>query len=277
MNADNHVGVPGQHLRLRLRPAGPDRQGDQDRATAPATETYIHDANGNVVTQTVERHDHDVQLRPQPAADRRPRAARPPAYNYDPFGRLDTVTARRPGQREVHLRRLRPHVVEHRKQAPAAATTTTGTPTTRSTAPRPRPRRRHAERRPPTSPTWACPTRCCDEEVAGSSPSPTSTAPWGERLSQVKHNGGGTEEVSLLRLQPAHRRRDLTNENGDTRATYGYTAYGSNDDDPVHRRRQARPRRTPTRSRTTPTGSTPSAGTPPPATTTWASATTTPA
>jgi RHS repeat-associated protein len=60
--------------------------------------------------------------------------------------------------------------------------------------------------------------------------SPTSTPLGGERLSQTKHNSGGTTEESFYGYNPHSDVETLTDQNGDTRATYGYTAYGQNDD-----------------------------------------------
>ena len=114
-----------------------------------------------------------------------------------------------------------------------------------------------------------------DEEVAGELTKSYQYSPWGQRLSQIKHNADGTTEDGYYGYNSHTDVETLTDENGDTKATYGYTAYGN------RRRRASSPASTsPTpatrpRSRTTPTGSTPSAGTPAPARTTWASATTT--
>ena len=199
------------------------------------------------------------------------------AYNYDPFGRLDTVTAARHSHRAQRLRRLRPHRREpqdHRRQPRRPP----GTPTTRWTAPSSKTTDAGTAEREDHHFNYL---GLSDEVLTRRSPAAVTKSyqysPWGERLSQVKHNAGGTEEDALLRLQPAHRRRDAHRRG---RRHQGHLR--------LHRLRQQRrapsspastspTRPTRPRSRTTPTGSTPSAGTRPPAPTTWASATTAPA
>jgi RHS repeat-associated protein len=54
-------------------------------------------------------------------------------------------------------------------------------------------------------------------------------SPWGQRLSQVKFQAGGATEDSFFGYNPHSDVETLTGEAGDTRATYGYTAYGRND------------------------------------------------
>ncbi|SDK05829.1 hypothetical protein [Nonomuraea jiangxiensis] len=57
---------------------------------------------------------------------------------------------------------------------------------------------------------------------------------WGERLSQVKVNADNTEESSYYGYNPHTDVEQITKENGDTRATYGYTAYGKHDNNWQH-------------------------------------------
>ncbi|QYC45476.1 tRNA nuclease WapA precursor [Nonomuraea coxensis DSM 45129] len=69
-----------------------------------------------------------------------------------------------------------------------------------------------------------------DEEVAGKLTKSFQYAPWGERLSQVKIKTDSSEESSYYGYNPHTDVEQITKETGDTRATYGYTAYGKNDD-----------------------------------------------
>jgi RHS repeat-associated protein len=50
-----------------------------------------------------------------------------------------------------------------------------------------------------------------------------------QRLSQVKHNNDGTAEDGFYGYHAHTDVETLTDKNGDTKATYGYTAYGSNE------------------------------------------------
>lgn len=68
-----------------------------------------------------------------------------------------------------------------------------------------------------------------DEKVAGALTKSFQYSPWGERLSQVKHNTDGTSEDGYYGYNSHTDVETLTDENGDTKATYGYTAYGNND------------------------------------------------
>ncbi|WP_116042739.1 hypothetical protein [Amycolatopsis palatopharyngis] len=71
------------------------------------------------------------------------------------------------------------------------------------------------------------------EEIGGQIQRSYAYSAWGQQLSQLKHDtdGGGPEvgEDSFYGYNPHTDVETLTSESGDTRATYGYTAYGSND------------------------------------------------
>lgn len=55
-------------------------------------------------------------------------------------------------------------------------------------------------------------------------------SPWGERLSQVKTTDSGEKEDSYYGYDPHTDVDQITDDKGDTRSTYGYTAYGASDD-----------------------------------------------
>jgi RHS repeat-associated protein len=73
------------------------------------------------------------------------------------------------------------------------------------------------------------------EEIAGRIQRSYAYNPWGRRLSQLKHDTDGTgpetSEESFYGYNPHSDVETLTTPGGDTRATYGYTAYGNNDDE----------------------------------------------
>jgi YD repeat-containing protein len=69
-----------------------------------------------------------------------------------------------------------------------------------------------------------------DEEVAGKITKSYQYSPWGQRLSQVTHRDDGTEEDAYYGYDQHTDVEQLTGDTGDTKATYGYTAYGKNDD-----------------------------------------------
>ena len=77
------------------------------------------------------------------------------------------------------------------------------------------------------------------EEEGGKLRKTYQYGPDGELLSQAKFKDDGSFEDSYQGYNPHTDVEQITDEQGDSRATYGYTAYGKNDDSPVHRRGQA--------------------------------------
>ncbi|SFB50393.1 RHS repeat-associated core domain-containing protein [Amycolatopsis marina] len=73
------------------------------------------------------------------------------------------------------------------------------------------------------------------EEIGGQIQRSYAYSAWGARLSQVKHDTDGTgpevTEDSFYGYNPHTDVETLTSETGDTRATYGYTAYGKDDEE----------------------------------------------
>ncbi|MFD5898983.1 hypothetical protein [Streptomyces sp. NPDC060366] len=68
-----------------------------------------------------------------------------------------------------------------------------------------------------------------DERVAGEITKSYQYSPWGERLSQIKRNSDGTEDLGVYGYNGHTDTETLTDKDGNTASTYGYTAYGSND------------------------------------------------
>jgi hypothetical protein len=96
-----------------------------------------------------------------------------------------------------------------------------------------------------------------NEESGGRIEKSYQYAPGGQLLSQTTFKTDGTEEDTFYGYSPHTDVEQLTDDTGNTKATCGYTAYGSNEDaqftgvdNPTRRTRQSR--------RTTRTGSMPS-------------------
>jgi RHS repeat-associated protein len=229
MNADNHAAYLSTTSAYTYDPR--DRVAQVVKTGAGAdTETYVHDANNNVIGQTLKgvtttfRYDRNRLLTSANWS-----TGVTTAYNYDPFGRLDTVTA----AGTVLERKVYDgfdHVVEHRAGVGAAATTTkysydpldrTAAKTTDAGT---------AKEKTTTFNYLGLSKEVLDEEVAGKITKSYQHSPWGERLSQVKHNTDGTEEAGYYGYNPHTDIEALTDQAGNTKATYGYTAYGNNDD-----------------------------------------------
>ncbi|MET7749730.1 DNRLRE domain-containing protein [Micromonospora sp. NPDC005367] len=227
MNADNHSAYLNTTSDYTYDPR--DRLAKLIKTGDGAgTETYIHDANNNVINQTIKgattTYNYDRNRLLSASTD-----GVPAMYNYDPFGRLDTVTA----AGDVIERNVYDgfdHINENRKK------TASGTSTTKYTYD---PLDRTTTKTTDAGSTKAKTTsfgylglsgEVLDEEVAGKITKSYQYSPWGQRLSQVTHNDDGAEEDAYYGYNPHTDVEQLTDEAGDTEATYGYTAYGNNDD-----------------------------------------------
>jgi RHS repeat-associated protein len=235
MNADNHA-----QLLQRVETATYD---PRDRLaslvkTDPTTggtvesESYVHDANDNVISQTVKgvptsfTYDRNRLVSAVIGGS----AA---SYNYDPFGRLDSVTATATGQ---ILQRYSYDGFDRVAQLTKQNSSGSGTTTTRYTYD---PLDRTSSKIDNAGQTGEKTTSfdylglsddVVNETVSGQLQRSYQYSPWGERLSQTKHNAGGTTEDSFYGYNPHTDVETLTDASGDTRATYGYTAAGQNDD-----------------------------------------------
>ncbi|MFI0797085.1 DNRLRE domain-containing protein [Micromonospora rubida] len=226
MNADNHAAYLDTTSDYTYDPR--DRLSQLVKTGHGAdTETYVHDANNNVINQTIKNvttsfnYDRNRLLTASTGAMA--------SYNYDPFGRLDTITA----AGTVIERNVYDgfdHVVENRKGTGASAATTrytydpldrTTTKTTGAGA---------ADEQTITFNYLGLSSEILNEEVADELTKSYQYSPWGQRLSQVTHNDDGTEEDAYYGYNPHTDVETLTDDTGNTRATYGYTAYGNNDD-----------------------------------------------
>ncbi len=193
------------------------------------SETYVHDANNNVITQTINgtttNYTYD-RNRLMSAVTGSTTAQ----YNYDPFGRLDTVTAAGK-QLEKYTYDGFDRVSQYNKLEDSGTTTITKyafDPLDRTTS-----ETEHAGAANEKTTEFnylGLSNDILNEQVAGQITKSYQYSPWGERLSMVKHNSGGTKEDSYYGYNSHSDVEDLTDASGNTRATYGYTAYGKNDD-----------------------------------------------
>ncbi|MEU6304790.1 DNRLRE domain-containing protein [Streptomyces chartreusis] len=223
MNADNHAAYLDSTTDYTYDPA--------DRLTksvktgnGAGTDTYVHDDNANVVSQTVKNvptsyeYDRNRLLKATTGSS----AA---SYNYDPFGRQESVTS---GGKVIERSVYDgfDHVVESQKLDAGGAmksTTYAFDPLDRTTS-------KTADGKTTDFEYLGLSGEILDEKVSGELTKSYQYSPWGERLSQVKHNTDGTTEDGYYGYNGHTDVETLTDGNGDTKATYGYTAYGSNDD-----------------------------------------------
>ncbi|NUP15658.1 MAG: DNRLRE domain-containing protein [Streptomyces sp.] len=223
MNADNHSAYLESTTNYTYDPVNRLKESAKT-GNGAGTEAYVHDANANVIRQTVDGTETAYEY------DRNRLLTATTAgvgaqYTYDPFGRLETVTS----QGEVIERSVYDgfdHVVESQKMDDSGtlkSTKYTFDPLDRTAS-------RTTDGKTTDFAYLGLSGEVLNEEVAGVLSKSYQYSPWGERLSQVKHNTDGTTEDGYYGYNSHTDVETLTDEAGDTKATYGYTAYGKDDE-----------------------------------------------
>ncbi|MFJ8072687.1 DNRLRE domain-containing protein [Streptomyces sp. NPDC096176] len=222
MNADNHAAYLDSTTDYSYDPA--DRLAKAVKTgNGAGTETYVHDDNANVVSQNV-RGTSTVFAYDRNRLQTSTTGSTTSTFNYDPFGRTESVT--QGGQ--VVSRNVYDgfdHVVESQQRDGSGAmksTTYAFDPLDRTTS-------KTVDGKTTEYTYLGLSGEVLNEEVAGKLTKSYQYSPWGERLSQIKHNDDGTTEDGFYGYNSHTDVDTLTDRNGDTKATYGYTAYGSND------------------------------------------------
>ncbi|MEU4494414.1 DNRLRE domain-containing protein [Streptomyces sp. NPDC023998] len=224
MNADDHAAYLDSTTDYTYDPVN--RLSKSVRTgSAAGTETYVHDDNANVINQTVKgtttafNYDRNRLLTATVSGSTA-------NYTYDPYGRQETVTA----SGKVIERSVYDgfdHVVESQKADATGAlksTKYTFDPLDRTAT-------KTADGKTTDFEYLGLSEEVLDEKVAGQLTKSYQYSPWGERLSQVKHNTDGTTEDGFYGYNSHTDVETLTDRNGDTKATYGYTGYGNDDKD----------------------------------------------
>ncbi len=223
MNADDHTAYLSSTTDYSYDPANRLSKAVKT-GNGAETETYVHDSNANVISQTVKgttttyNYDRNRLLTASTGGVTA-------NYNYDPFGRTESVTS----SDKVIERSVYDgfdHVVESQKMDDTGAmksTTYTFDPLDRTAS-------KTADGKTTDFEYLGLSNEVLDEKVGGQLSKSYQYSPWGERLSQVKYNSDGTTEDGYFGYNSHSDIETLTDKNGDTKATYGYTAYGKNDD-----------------------------------------------
>ncbi|WP_405601325.1 DNRLRE domain-containing protein [Streptomyces sp. NBC_01410] len=224
MNADNHGAYLNSTTDYTYDPVNRLAQSVKT-GTGAGTETYVHDNNANVVTQTIKNvttnytYDRNRLLSSSIGAAGN-------SYNYDPYGRLDTVVA---AGKVVEDRDYDgfDHVVKNAKLQTDGVTTKT---TSYVFDPLDRTASKTEGGKTTDFNYLGTSSEVLNEAVAGEVTKSYQYSPWGERLTQLKHNTDGTEELGVYGYNGHTDVETLTDTSGDTKSTYGYTAYGTNND-----------------------------------------------
>ncbi|WP_405806579.1 DNRLRE domain-containing protein [Streptomyces sp. NBC_00210] len=222
MNADNHAAYLDSTADYTYDPV--DRLAKSVKTgNGAGTETYTHDNNANVITQSVKgtstsyTYDRNRLLTATTSGVSA-------SYNYDPFGRQESVTS---GGTVVERSVYDgfDHVIESSKTDDGGVLKTTKY----TFDPLDRTASKTADGKTTDFTYLGLSSEVLNEEVAGALTKSYQYSPWGERLSQVKHNTDGTAEDGYYGYNSHTDVETLTDGNGDTKSTYGYTAYGSDD------------------------------------------------
>ncbi len=224
MNADNHSAYLNSTTDYTYDPVNRLARSVKT-GTGAGTETYVHDANANVVTQTIKNvttnytYDRNRLLSSSVGAATN-------SYNYDPYGRLDTVVA---AGKVVEDRDYDgfDHVVKNAKLQADGVTTKS---TTYVFDPLDRTASKTEAGKTTDFNYLGTSSEVLNEVVAGEVTKSYQYSPWGERLTQLKRNADGSEELGVYGYNGHTDVETLTDTTGDTKSTYGYTAYGNNND-----------------------------------------------
>ncbi|MEU8286703.1 DNRLRE domain-containing protein [Micromonospora sp. NPDC048905] len=184
------------------------------------TESYVHDANSNVVKQTVGGVTTDYEY-----DKNRLKSAKidgvEASYAYDPYGRLKTVTSLGITL-ESYTYDGFDHVVTNVKNPGNKTTNYTYDPLDRQAT------RTYGGKT--TTYAYLGLTGDISAELEGTKVVKSyQRGPGGDLLSQVKTNTDDTQEDSYVGYDGSSDIGQITDDKGDGRATYGYSAYGKND------------------------------------------------
>ncbi|GEK04587.1 hypothetical protein TNCT1_68630 [Streptomyces sp. 1-11] len=222
MNADNHSAYLSSTTDYTYDPA--DRLSQSVKTgNGAATEKYVHDDNANVISQTVK----DVTTTYTYDRNRLLTAATGSAtanYNYDPFGRQQSTIS----DGKV-IGRTTYDGFDHVAKSENMGTGGSLKATTYTYDPLDRTASETADGKTTDYNYLGLSSEVLGEDVAGELTKSYQYSPWGSRLSQVKHNDDGTTEDGYYGYNSHTDVETLTDDSGDTKATYGYTAYGSDD------------------------------------------------
>ncbi|MEV0777336.1 DNRLRE domain-containing protein [Streptomyces sp. NPDC050433] len=223
MNADDHSAYLSSTTDHTYDPA--DRLAKSVKTgNGAATQVYVHDDNANVVSQTsggvTTSYTYDRNRLLSASA-----GGQSSQYNYDPFGRQESATAAgKVVERSVYDGF--DHVVQSSRADNAGAMKTT----TYTFDPLDRTATRTVNGKTTDFRYLGLSDEVLGEEEAGKLTKSYQYSPWGERLSQVKVNTDGTSEDAYYGYNDHTDVETLTGKDGDTKATYGYSPYGTDDE-----------------------------------------------
>ncbi|MEU3625157.1 hypothetical protein BS329_20935 [Amycolatopsis coloradensis] len=222
-NADNHGATINNDTRYTYDPRDRVRKVTKNGGDGERTEEYKHDDNGNVWDQTVSgkrtSFDYDRNRLVSSTTD-----GQTANYDYDAFGRLFKVT-QSGKQLEKYTYDGFDRKTEHVKDEGAASKTTKYT-----YDPLDRQQTKVEGDKTTAFHYLGLSDQVLTEDENGKLRKAYQYSNDGELLAQVKFKDDGSEEDSVYGFNPHSDVEQVTDSKGDTKSTYGYTAYGKDDD-----------------------------------------------
>ncbi|MFB9928304.1 DNRLRE domain-containing protein [Amycolatopsis halotolerans] len=227
MNADNHGAYLDNTRTFAYDPRDRLRSSTKTEPSGATlgVEKYLHDANNNVIEQTIDgkatKYTYDRNRLVTSSIDKNTST-----HTYDPFGRLDSVT-----DGGTLLEKYRydgfDRIAEYQKLKEGSATERVTT--TYAYDPLDRTLAKTEGGKTTDFAYLGLSSNVLNEKLAGKLDKSYQYSPNGQRLSQTKQNADGGKETTQYGYNPHTDVETLTTDKGDTKATYGYTAYGSDD------------------------------------------------
>jgi RHS repeat-associated protein len=204
----------------------------QDRVTevrktgdSTGTETYVYDRNSNVIEQQVggvtstNRYDRNRLISSSSGGVTS-------TYNYDPLGRVDTVSSGGATTQKYYYDGFdRTEKVRAGTGTLAVTTAYTYDPFDRTVTQK----TSGADSKTLAFTYLGMDNQVLRETLDDKADKSYQYLPNGQRATQIKHEDDGAKEYSQYTYSPRGDVEAITKEDGTTRATYGYTAYGSDD------------------------------------------------
>ncbi|WP_052433356.1 DNRLRE domain-containing protein [Streptacidiphilus carbonis] len=224
-NADNHSATLDRTAIDTYTPR--DQIESVTNSDGHGDQSYTYDLAGNITAQTVSGvsrtnvYDRNRLLTSTANGTTE-------SYNYDPFGRTDAVHAAGTAIQRYTYDGFDRVASEQQDNGTGPTTTTysydafdrsvsqttaSGTSSAKTTA----------------FDYLGTSKALVGEEVGGTPTKTYQYSPTGERLDQIVHNTDGTEDPSYYSYNQHTDVQAITDSSGNTKATYGYTAYGQDD------------------------------------------------